>query len=453
MSIDARSDKRTAAKNVTVTSSPANGKLWSNWSGSVTARPQEIRMPRSVDEVAEAVRVCRREGRRLRIVGSGHSFTPIAATDELLISLDGLQGIVGVDPEGFTATVWAGTKLKLLGELLFENGLSQENLGDIDVQSIAGAVSTGTHGTGISFGNISTQVVGVKIVAGTGEVLDVTRESHPDWFKAMQVSLGSLGIIVQLTLKLRPSYKLEYESRRMLLDDCLQQLEPLREANRHFEFYWFPYAKPSQIKVMNITDKEATGRKVWDHISDVWIENSLFGLLSEMSRKLPGTSKAISRLSASQVPVGRKVNYSHRIFATQRLVRFNEMEYNLPAEAMADVIREMREKIERERYRVHFPIECRYAKGDDIWLSPAYDRDSAYIAVHMFKGMPHERYFADMEEIFLRYGGRPHWGKMHGLQAGQLAERYPMWRAFKAVREELDPDGLLLNDYLRKIFL
>ncbi|GGG72900.1 D-arabinono-1,4-lactone oxidase [Paenibacillus radicis (ex Gao et al. 2016)] len=427
-------------------------KLWTNWSGIVQATPREVLLPGTIDEVVETVQLCRREGRTLRVVGSGHSFTPIAASDDILLSLDRMQGLVSVDLDAAVATVWGGTKLRLLGELLFEQGLAQENLGDIDVQSIAGAISTGTHGTGRAYGNLSTQIIGLTIVTGRGDVVECTPESHPEWFKAMQISLGVLGVIVQVKLKLQSAYKLEYVSSRMPLKSCLAQLSELAESNRHFEFYWFPYAEPCQIKRMNLTDQEVTNRKAWEHFSDVWIENKLFGLLSEFSRKLPSSSAAISRLSASQVPVGRKVNYSHRLFATQRLVRFNEMEYNLPAEAIGEVIEEMREELARGRYRVHFPVECRYAKGDDIWLSPAYGRDSAYIAVHMYKGMPHEAYFAAMERIFLRYGGRPHWGKMHTLQAVQFKELYPKWEAFGAVRETLDPDRILLNDRMQHLF-
>lgn len=426
--------------------------IWTNWSGSVQAKPQSVLSPDSIEAVVAAVQLCRREGRRLRVVGTGHSFTPIAASDDVLLTLDRMQGLVDVDVEAQTATVWAGTKLKLLGELLFAQGLAQENLGDIDVQSIAGAISTGTHGTGQQFGNISTQVVGLTIVTGKGEVMTCTPTTHPEWFKAMQVSLGALGIIVQVTLRLQPVYKMMYESKRMPLTQCLQQLTDIAGGHRHFEFYWFPYADPCQLKFMNPTDAEVTNRKVRDYIGDVVLENTVFGLLSELCRKVPKLSRTVSRISASQVPVGIKVNYSHRLFATQRLVRFNEMEYNLPAEAMPIVIEAMREKMARDKYNVHFPIECRFAKGDDIWLSPAFGRDSAYIAIHMYKGMPHEDYFTAMEDIFLQHGGRPHWGKMHSLCSTELAERYPMWQPFGRIREELDPDGIMLNGYLGKIF-
>ncbi|OAS18897.1 D-arabinono-1,4-lactone oxidase [Paenibacillus oryzisoli] len=425
---------------------------WTNWSGIVQASPQTVLYPESIEAVVDAVRLCRREGRRLRVVGTGHSFTPIAASDDVLISLDHMQGLIEVDVEELTATVWAGTKLKLLGELLFLHGLAQENLGDIDVQSIAGAISTGTHGTGQQFGNIATQVVGVTMVTGAGEVITCTHATHPDLFKAMQISIGALGIIVQVTLRLQTAYKMMYESKRMPLKQCLQELPDIARGHRHFEFYWFPYADPCQLKFMNPTDRAVTSRKVREYVGDVLIENTVFGLLSELCRKVPKLSRMVSRISASQVPVGSKVDYSHRLFATQRLVRFNEMEYNLPAEAMPTVIEEMREKMVKDGYNVHFPIECRYAKGDDIWLSPAFGRDSSYIAIHMYKGMPHEGYFAGMEDIFLKHGGRPHWGKMHSLRSADLAERYPMWQAFCRSREELDPDGIMRNGYLDQIF-
>lgn len=429
-----------------------SGRKWRNWSGIVTTTPRDVIYPTSIEEIADVVRMCRREGRRLRVVGSGHSFTAIAASEDVLLSLDLMQGIVSVDPEAGTATVWAGTKLKALGELLHAEGLAQENLGDIDVQSIAGAISTGTHGTGIAFGTLATQVVGLTVIAGTGDVISCTEASHPELFKALQVSIGSLGVIAQVTLRLRKAYKLRYEGARVPLTECLARLPELKAGHRNFEFYWFPYAEPCQLKMTNETDEPVTTRKVRDYVSDVILENGVFGLLSGLARRVPPLSATVSRICASSAPALRKVEASHRIYATTRLVRFNEMEYNLPADAMADVIREMRETMAREKHRVHFPIECRYVQADDIWLSPAYGRDSAYIAVHMYRGMPHEKYFADMERIFLRYGGRPHWGKLHTLEADRLRERYPMWDRFAQTRDEMDPDGVLLNGYLRRVF-
>ncbi|QJC51081.1 FAD-binding protein [Paenibacillus albicereus] len=425
---------------------------WTNWAGNVVAEPAEVVYPASVEETAEAVRRCRREGRKLRVVGSGHSFTPIAASDGMMLSLDRMQGLIELDEEAGTALVWGGTKLRRLGRLLHERGWAQENLGDIDVQSIAGAIATGTHGTGRGFGNISTQAVELTVVTGAGDIVTCSESSHSDWFKALQVSAGMLGVIVQVRLRLQRAFRMEYSSSTLPLGDCLGRLDELADGNRHFEFFWFPYAEPCQIKRMNPTERPSVERPVRDYISDVLVENKLFGLLSEGCRLFPSLAPRISRLSASSVPVGTKVSDSYRLFATERSVKFVEMEYNVPAEAMAPVIREMRAEMERQRYRVHFPVECRYAKGDDIPLSPAYGRDSAYIAVHMYKGMPHEAYFAAMERIFLAHGGRPHWGKLHSLGAAQLRGLYPRWDSFAAARRELDPDGVFLSGPMARLF-
>jgi FAD-linked oxidoreductase len=425
---------------------------WRNWSGTVSTSPRAIVYPTSIEDVVALVEHCRREGRTLRVVGSGHSFTPIAASNDILVSLDRMQGIISVDPDASTATVWAGTKLKVLGELLHKHGLAQENLGDVDVQSIAGAISTGTHGTGRDFGNLATQVVSLTLVTGTGEVVDYSPASHPELFAALPISLGVLGIVVQVKLRLRPRFRMVYESRRVALRDCLQTAPALADAHRHFEFYWFPYAEPCQLKCMDETEDDETNHKLRDFFSKIVLENGAFGLLSKLSKAAPALSPAVSRLCATTVPVFREVGYSHRLFATDRRVRFNEMEYNLPASAMVPVIEEMRAAMRKARFHVHFPIECRYAKADDLWLSPAYGRDSAYIAVHMYRGMPYQSYFVAMEEIFLRHGGRPHWGKLHTLCASDLAVRYPKWSSFLELRSRLDPDSIFPNEYLRNLF-
>ncbi len=425
---------------------------WTNWTGNVQSQPKQIAMPESVNEVVQLVLACQKAGTRIRVVGSGHSFTRLVQTEDCLLSLDHLQGIVSVDPASDTVEVWAGTKLKTLGHLLHQAGYSQENLGDINAQSIAGAVSTGTHGTGIHFGSISTQVVGLTVVTASGELLEVSEQSRPELFKAMQVSLGLLGIIVRIKLRVLPAYRLRYQSRRMQLEECLSSLETFKTEHRHFEFFIFPYSDTVQVKFMNETNDPPSGNQRWSYLKKMVVENGLFWLLSESCRLRPSLTKSVSRLSAQSVPSVHESGYSHQLFATPRLVRFYEMEYCLPTEHMGDVILELRQAIEQERFAVHFPLECRYVKKDDIWLSPAYERDSAFIAVHMYKGMPYEAYFARMEEIFARYGGRPHWGKMHSMTAEQLHQVYPRLPDFLVIRSELDPDGLFVNPYLAELF-
>lgn len=430
-----------------------NQEIWQNWSGIVQSKPSHIAYPTSVEDVISLVKQCNEEGRGIRVVGSGHSFTPVVYTNDVLVSLDHLAGVENVDPMTQTVAVWAGTKLRDLSAALHRQGWAQENLGDIDTQSIAGAISTGTHGTGIKLGSISTQAVEIQIVTASGEILKCNNQSHPDLFKALQVSLGMLGIIVKVTLRVIPATVLTYESKRLTLNECFKNLEEYRDHYRNFEFFWFPHTNTIQAKLMNESTNQLPVNRFWRNLNQMVMENGLFGALSRVCRTIPSLSKSISRLSAKFVETGKDVGYTHQLFTTTRLVRFNEMEYSVPAELMETVVREIHQLVEKNNYHVHFPIECRYVKGDDIWLSPAHGRDSAYIAIHMYKGMEHEKYFADVEAIFRRYNGRPHWGKLHTLKADHITALYPKIEDFKKLRQQLDPNGMFLNDHLKKLFL
>jgi FAD-linked oxidoreductase len=424
---------------------------WRNWSGSVRGAPQTFALPRGLDELSALVAECTRAGRHARVVGDGHSFTPLVQSDDLLISLDRMQGVESVDAERGTVRVWAGTRLKRLGDELLARGLAQENLGDIDVQSIAGAISTGTHGTGIRFGTLATQVAGLTLVTASGDVIECSETHNPDIFKAAQVSLGALGVIAAVTLRVVPAKRLRFVSRRERVDDCLANLDRYKRENSHFEFFWMPYTPWAQAKFLNETDEPPSKGNIFGTLNKLLLENGLYWLLSELCRLAPPVSRTVSRVSAWGIASVSETDYSHRLFATPRFVKFQEMEYNIPAEQFPAALAEIRTCLARERFNVHFPIECRFVRGDDIWLSPAYQRDSAYIAVHMYRGMPYERYFRAVEEIYKHYDGRPHWGKMHTLDAATLAARYPRWHDFRRVRAALDPAGVFLNDYLRRL--
>jgi FAD-linked oxidoreductase len=429
----------------------SRGKRWHNWSGSVRCAPRELATPRSIEELAALIGEYGKSGRRVRVLGSGHSFTPLVASDDVHLSMAGLRGITAVDEARGTVTVLGGTPLRELGAALLQRGLAQENLGDIDVQTITGAISTGTHGTGVRFGTLATQVSGLTLVTAAGDVHELSAERDPDAFKAAQVSLGALGVLAAVTLRVVPAKRLHYQTRRERLPHVMEHLERSKQDNSHFEFFWFPYTQWTQAKYTNETTAQPTGSNLWSEFNRVALENGLFGALSGISRRLPFLSRTVGKLSAAGIASTSAVDYSHRIFATPRVVRFLEMEYNLPAERFPAAIADIQALLARRKFAVHFPIECRFVKGDDIWLSPAYARDSAYIAVHMYKGMPYERYFGAMEEILRAHDGRPHWGKMHTMDAATLGTRYPHWHDFRRVRAQLDPNGLFLNDYLRRL--
>jgi FAD-linked oxidoreductase len=426
---------------------------WSNWSGSVECNPIEIKTPSTLEEIQAIVKNCAAQKSTIRMVGSGHSFTKLVETNNIIISLDNFQGLESIDKSNNQATVLAGTKLKLLGEELLKNGMAQKNLGDIDVQSIAGAASTGTHGTGPTLGSVSTQIIEITLITAKGDVIVCSENENKEIFKAAQVSLGTLGIVTKIKLQLVPAYKLKYVRTKASFDDVLTNLERHKTENRNFEFYWFPHTNGVQLKTLNITEEEPTKSSAMKYFNDMILENGVFKVLSELCRVFPSLCKTVSKISAAGVSTGMDINYSNRIYATPRLVKFQEMEYNLPAEHGIEVLKEMRDSINKNNFRVHFPVEVRFVKADDMYLSPAYQRDSIYIAVHMYKGMEYKTYFDAMETIFKKYNGRPHWGKMHTRTAKELSQLYPMWSKFQEIRTQLDPDGLFMNDYTKKLMI
>ncbi|MCS6905768.1 MAG: D-arabinono-1,4-lactone oxidase [Bacteroidia bacterium] len=423
--------------------------LIQNWSGILQFRPQNLFFPSSLEEIISIVKSAK--GKKIRVIGSCHSWPPLIETEEIVISLKNFQGIEHLDKEKRQATVRAGTQLRYLGHLLYTHGLAMENLGDIDEQSIAGAISTGTHGTGQSFGIIATQVIEITLITAKGEIVTCSNEKEPNLFKAAQVSLGTLGIIALVKLQLVPAYNLECIKSKENFETCLSKVDQYRNQHRNYEFFWFPYSDIVCNKFLNLTDKQPENKPIKKFLVDVVYENGVFKLASEVARIFPNFSPSISQLGAKGISVQKEVHYSHKIYASSRLVRFNEMEYALPAEKGPQAMRELKAWIEKNQIQVHFPVEYRYTKGDDIWLSPAYERDSCFIAVHMYKGMPYQKYFEGVEEILLSYQGRPHWGKLHTQKAEYLSQVYPKLKEFLSWRQSLDPEQIFLNSYLKEL--
>ncbi|MBL0913151.1 MAG: FAD-binding protein [Bacteroidia bacterium] len=422
-----------------------------NWAENIHWNPSETAYPETEEQVADLVMRARKNGKHIRAIGSGHSFTALCATDQLSLSLDRMQQ-TSPAPEENRAWAQGGTKLKKLGADLFAMGLSQENLGDINVQSISGATATGTHGTGISFGNISTQIEEITFVNGKGEIITCNAADEA-LFNSIRISLGSMGIITRIKLRCVPAYNLHLEKKKERLGDVLNKLETYIHENRNFEFYWLPYTPYTQTKYSNAVTTAAThtpGWKAW--VDEVLLENHVFGLFCGVAKTFPSTAPAVSRLTAAFIGKETKVKEAHNVFATQRLVKFTEMEYNVPLAQYKDVMKELTARFGREKYPINFPIENRFVKEDEMYLSPAHKRNSAYIACHAYKGVDNTRYFRDMEAIFQAHGGRPHWGKMHTCTSAYLRNAYPQWDAFHTQRAAQDPDGVFLSPYLRKIF-
>ncbi|MBU8898020.1 FAD-binding oxidoreductase [Corallococcus sp. H22C18031201] len=426
---------------------------WRNWSGAVEAHPRAFLRPADLDALKTALRDATAQGATVRVVGSGHSFPPLCATDETMLSVDALRGVEAVDADAREATVWAGTPLRELGRQLAERGLGMENLGDIDKQSLGGALGTGTHGTGARFGVLATQARALTLVTARGEVVECSEETEPSLFRAAQVSLGALGVMARVRLRLLPAYRLSLARRTMSLEECLAGLDTARTTHRHFEFFWFPHTDRVMTKAMDLTEDSPRGMGVGRWFNELVLENAIFGAVSRACRLKPSLCAPVSRLSARLASEGGMAGASHAMFATPRWVRFQEMEYAVPVERGPDCLRELQAFIAREQLGVHFPVEYRFVRGDDIFLSPAHGGDRAFIAVHQYQGMPLEPYFSRAEAIFRNHGGRPHWGKLHTQTAATLKDLYPRWADFQRERARLDPEGRFLNPYLRRLFL
>lgn len=426
--------------------------MWKNWSGYVECPRTPVVAPDSGAQLARVLAEAARDDKPVRMVGAGHSFSPLVASEGVIVSLDKLQGVIDVDAGTQVARVHAGTRLHALGAALAQRGLAMENLGDINVQSIAGATSTGTHGTGLSFGNLATQIAALKFVTADGAEHVASPTQDPQLFDGGRIALGSLGVLTELSLRLVPAFRLRLERGKMDLEECLAQADALVAANRSFEFYWLPHTESVLTKTWNVTEAPVDGVGLGRWVSDVLLENAAFGLLCDLGKAVPSWCPALSRFCARLISHSTQVDASWSMLSTVRQVRFNEMEWSVPAARGADALREIKALIARREFPLMFPLEIRWVRGDDIWLSPNHGRDSVHISVHQYRGMPFEGYFEAVQAICLNHGGRPHWGKVHSLQAAQLSRLYPRWDDFLALRERMDPAGRFLTPYLRGLF-
>ena len=422
---------------------------WSNWAGDQTCSPVEQVAPRTREELVEVVARAGAAGRTVKVAGSGHSFTECALTDGVMVHLEGLDRVL--DADGDQVKVQAGIVLRDLSPALAERGRAQENLGDIDKQTLAGAISTATHGTGVTLRNISAQVTGLELVTGAGEVVELTAEEDPDGLLAARVSLGALGVISAVTLRTVPAFNLHRVDRVRDLDDVLGSLDRDVRENDHYEFFVFPYAENACTISRNRTDAPARPRgRLTQTVSEVILGYYLAEGLFRLTRRFHGLIPVFNRRAAPLVSEGDYVDRSFRVFSSERRFRFTEMEYALPIEHGPEALRRVLEWVARERYPVAFPVECRMVAADDALLSPSFERETFYMAVHQYKGMEWRPYFEAVEAIAGEYGGRPHWGKRHTLSSATLAERYPRFGDFLAVRDRLDPGRVFANGYTER---
>jgi L-gulono-1,4-lactone dehydrogenase len=419
--------------------------VFTNWARNQSGSPAEVRAPASVADVVRAVQDAAATGRRVRMVGTGHSFTGVALTDGIMLRPHALTGIRS--HTGDRVTVLAGTPLRALNELLGERGLALANMGDIAEQTVAGAIQTGTHGTGRDSGGLADQVVELELVLADGSV--ATASPGAELFDAARVGLGALGVLTAVTLRVEPAFLLRNRRRRMAVGDVLASLDELTAANEHLDFYWLPHTDACLVKTNNRHPGPArppNPAKRW--LDTVFLENTVFGAACALGARFPGLIPPINAVFAAAFADSESVDVSHRALTARRDVRFLEMEYAVPRERLAQALRETRDLVERMDWKIAFPVEVRVTPPSDAWLSTAYGRASAYIACHVYRSAPHADYFKGVEEIMTRLDGRPHWGKLHTRDATYLSRAYPRFADFVALRDRLDPRRLFTNDYL-----
>jgi L-gulono-1,4-lactone dehydrogenase len=429
---------------------PTRG-TWTNWARNQSCSPAAVRRPATEAELVQLVKQAAANGQRVKAVGAGHSFTSIACTDGVLVDLGGYGRVLRHDAAFDQVTVEAGIPLHRLSDELDARGLALENMGDIDRQSISGATQTATHGTGLRFRNLSAQIVGMRLVTADGSVLECSASENADVFDAARVGLGALGLVSTLTLQCVRAFRLHAVEEPAPVDDVLRDLDDLVEANDHFEFYWVPHTRWALTKRNRRTDEPARPRtRVREWVDDVALNNYAFGVLCRIGRWRPSL---IPRL-AKVIPNAGRLDYvdrSDRVFTSPRRVRFWEMEYGVPREALPEALNRVRRLVDEMGTPLSFPVEVRVVAHDEIPLSTAQGRETGYIAVHVYRGTPYDAYFAGVERIMDSYGGRPHWGKMHFQRAETLAARYPRWDDFQRVRARLDPEGRFANPYLDRV--
>ncbi|HEY4450446.1 MAG TPA: D-arabinono-1,4-lactone oxidase [Solirubrobacteraceae bacterium] len=428
------------------------GAGWRNWAGDEACTPAAIAHPASSEELTVAIEGAAQAGLRVRVAGAGHSFSDIACTDGLLLKLDRMAEVIDVERSSGLVRVQGGITIRALNRRLSAHGLALENLGDIDAQSIAGAIATATHGTGARLGNIPSQVRALTLMLADGSVLECSAERDRELFRAARVGLGALGVITEVTLQCVPAFTLRGVDAPASLARTLERFEELALGNDHFEFYAFPHADTALTRTNNRTDETPRPRsRASAHLNDVLLTNHAFGLVCRLGRRRPQRIPQLNRLVTRVAARSERLESSAAIFASPRLVRFTEMEYALAREHTPQAVTRVLEMIPRRGFAVPFPIEVRTVAGDDALLSPSGARASGYVAVHMFEGMAWEPYFRAVEEIMLELGGRPHWGKRHFQSAADLRPRYPEWDRFQAIRARLDPDGRFANAWTERV--
>ncbi|MBT2211138.1 D-arabinono-1,4-lactone oxidase [Actinomadura sp. NEAU-AAG7] len=433
--------------------SPETNLTWRNWAGNQRAEPVRALAPRTAGEVADAVRAAAHDGLTVRMTGTGHSFTGAAVAEGVLLRPDALTAVRSVDTSTGLVTVEAGLPLHTLNRVLHEHGLALANMGDIQEQTVAGALQTATHGTGRDAAGLASQVAALELVLADGSAVTCSPAERPELFDAARAGLGALGVVTAVTWKTVPAFLLRAQEAPMRWDEVLARVDEFDSANEHFEFYWFPHTEGCLTKRNNPVAGPARPLSKAKHwLDDRFLSNTVFGAVNRVTHRAPASTPFVNGVCARLLGARVYSDTSYKVFTSPRTVRFKEQEYAIPREELVPALRELRALFNRRDWRIGFPIEVRMLPPEDAWLSMAYGRRTAFIAVHVYHRAPHEEYFRAVENLLVAFGGRPHWGKLHTRDAAYLEKAYPRFGDFRALRDELDPDRRFANAYTTRVF-
>lgn len=432
--------------------------MWRNWSRGIQQSAQLVAHPASETAVKALIVGAAGSGLKIKSVGAGHSFNDIATTEGLRLHFDEYSGLVSVNPDTLVATFRAGTHLFEIPKLLRPHGLALENQGDIDAQTIAGATSTGTHGTGLGFTGLAAAIKSLRMVTADGQIVYCDERTRPELFEFARLGLGALGVILEVGMQCVPAFRIAAREDVEPVSDVLDSFIDRARTQDHIEFYWFPHAEQALVKTNRrlghdedpgegFTPKGALAKFVDEEVVQNWTHQVAVSL----GQLVPGIVPKVNQFAASLMGSRSYVDDSHGVFVTPRRVRFNEMEYAVPLADGPEVVREVQRLIAAHGWKVSFPIEVRCAGADEVPLSTAYQRESMYIAVHQYAPQSYAEYFGPIEQVFRAAGGRPHWGKLHTRRADDLRTVYPRFDEFVALRDELDPKRVFQNAYLERV--
>ena len=425
---------------------------WRNWPGSVTCEPNHCALPVTLEQIqAEVLRVAE-EGERMRVIGAGYSASGLCWSDDNHLSLERFRGIESADPQRLRVWIRAGTRLRALSESLADRGWALENLPDSDTLTLAGALATGTHGSGAAFGNLSTLVTGLRLVSADGSIRSCSADHEPDLFDAARISLGALGVITHIELQCVDNYHLRRTSKRATLGETLARVDELRRDHRNFEFFWFPYTETVMQRCFDETRDAPSALSPLVNFKRIAVDHTLSRVVAEAAQRAPRFTEHASRAITRRLSKRSQVLEARHAYPIRRRMRYVPMEFSIPVSRLADTLHQMERVIRALQFRLPLPIEVRFVRRDDIWLSPQYQRDSACVTVPAFPGSDYAPYFSALTELFDRADGRPHWGMVHDKHAADLQSLYPRFDDFCHLREQLDPRGVFLNPTLSALF-